>query len=84
MTLGMPISVFFKGHGGWGDDSPHLNNFPLIPTEPVMEGAKHLTRVTLKGPRDTRHSGREESYNNIKTTGATNPLPKTSTCTKFS
>jgi hypothetical protein len=42
---------FWRGH--WGDDSPHLNIFPLIPAKPVMEGAEHLTRVTLKGPRST-------------------------------
>jgi hypothetical protein len=45
------IGFFIRGHRG--DDSPHLNIFPLIPAKPVMEGAEHLTRVTLKGPRST-------------------------------
>jgi hypothetical protein len=63
------LQFFLKvAEGGRGADSPHLNNFSLIPTKPMMEGAKHLTRVTLKGTRGTWHSGREESYNNIKKT----------------
>jgi hypothetical protein len=54
-----------------------------------MEGAEHLTRVTLKGPRSTWHSGRRElqqhqQNNNNTTIGASNLLPKTcTTSTKF-
>jgi hypothetical protein len=54
------ISLFFRIHQWATVDSPHVNNFLLIPARPIMEGARRQIQGWGHEPRGTSERVRKE------------------------